>query len=52
MDWNLQINTSPAVIFGLIAAFVVVVIFALRSYLSSESKKALSAKPSEDPKNY
>ena len=52
MDWNLQINMSPALIFGLIAALVVVVIFALRSYLSSESKKALSSKPTEDPKSY
>ncbi len=52
MDWNLQINMSPALIFGLIAALVVVVIFALRSYLSSESKKALSSKPKEDPKSY
>lgn len=52
MDWNLQINTSPFVIFLGVAALVLIVIFALRSYLSSESKKALKSKPQDDPNSF
>ncbi len=52
MDWNLQINASPLLIFFGTAALVTIVIFALRSFLNSETKKALKSKPQEDPNSY